>query len=277
MKITGEDVGPQLRPPPLAEIPELVRDFEISPNTGGGEVQDDTITFTQVIRPRSEAVKELPALPLVYYDYLRKKYETVYSLPIAISVAPGSLVGASAMQTHTAPAATPDAAPRLASSAESLSLGANYDTLGELPATELLSPMAVLAMLLAGPFLLLSVWAGRKGYERFRPQAALRAQRRQLILALERLEEGDNFHARLSELLQSYLRLTFHLPPGEVSSEMLRRAMDGRASNGELRNQIEQLLTYCDQGRFASIRVEAAEKNRLTEQTRQMLAKLDRL
>ncbi|MEP0841782.1 MAG: BatD family protein, partial [Phycisphaerae bacterium] len=58
LKITGESVGPHFKPPPLTSIPELTRGFEVSPNVGGGEVQGDTITFTQVVRPRSEAVTE---------------------------------------------------------------------------------------------------------------------------------------------------------------------------------------------------------------------------
>lgn len=276
LTITGEGVGPQFKPPLLTAIPELVRDFDVSSTIGGGEVQGDTITFTQVVRPRSEKVRELPALPLVYYDYEQKDYKTVYSLPVAINVTPGHLVGASAMQTRSGPQATLPAGGESARADEEevISLGANYATLGELEGGPPLSAGGVVAMLLSGPVLILGTWAGLRWRERRRPVASLQRQRRELAAALERVGENGNFHAQLAELVQAYLRLTFDLPPGEVSPEMLGAAMDQRSVEGKLRQQVEELLARCDVGRFAAADVAEEERRMLVTQAREVFKKL---
>lgn len=279
LKIAGQGVGPDLAPPVLAEIPELTRDFDVSSSLGGGEVEGDAITFTQVVRPRSEQVKEFPALPLVYYDYLKKDYETIYSLPIPITVTPGGLVGATAMQTRSdaEASASPEARAVTERPAESISLGANHTTLGKLSAAPPLGPGGVLAVLLAGPLAILAVWTGLKWHERFRPAASIRRQRRELIAALERVEGNDRFHAELAELVQACLRLTFGLPAGEVSMDRLAQAMNGRAVDDRLRQDIEALLKQCDAGRFAAAGVEEAERRRLLAQARELFDRLSRV
>ncbi len=151
MKISGEGVNAQLQPPALADIRDLTRDFDVSPTANGGDVQDNTITFSQVVRPRSESVTELPALPLVYYDYVKKRYETVYSLPIPITVTPGSVVGAAAMQTAAASApssvaqSTSQPAPK-----DVVALGANYATLGDIDSARRWGRLACLRCCWAG-------------------------------------------------------------------------------------------------------------------------------
>jgi len=275
LKIAGEGVGPQFKPPALTEIPELVRDFDVSPTTGGGDVQAETITFTQVVRPRSEAVKELPALPLVYYNYEKKDYETVYSLPIPITVTPGSLVGATAMQTRTG-AESPPAQARggVAGAAEGVSLGANHGTLGEVVSGAPLGAGGVVAVLLAGPIAIVGVWVGRRWYERHRPMASIRRQRRELVDALGRLDGKGDFHVQLAGLVQSYLRLTCALPPGEVSAGALAEI---KGLDGGLRQAIAELLVRCDSGRFAAAGVDGAERERLQAQARELFAKLDQV
>ncbi len=278
MKITGESVGPQFAPLPLTEVPELTRDFDVSPTVGGGEVTDSTITFTQVVRPRSEAVTELPALPLVYYDYERKVYDTVYSLPIPIDVTPGSLVGAGAMEVtsledaHAGDAAAGHEAP----TTPAVSLGANHTTLGDVATGKPIGPVGILAILIAGPVSIVLVRAGRQVYQRQRPVAEVRQRRRKLIADLDRVAGADHFHAALAETLQSYLRLTFDLPPGELSTNLLARAFQEHSASDDLRREAQELLAQCDAGRFAAGAVDDAEKARLIHRTRELLARLDR-
>jgi len=281
MKITGDSVTGEFKPPPLAEIRELNRDFDVSPTVGGGDVQDRTITFTQVIRPRSESVKELPALPLVYYDYVKKSYETVYSLPIPITVTPGSVVGSTAMQTGAPAAAEPAAGQKTPSPeptpTEVVALGANYATLGELHAEAPLAPAGVIAVLAGGPVAVAGVWAVRKWRDRRRPLASLRRRQRELIRLLDQAAAQENVHAYLADLVQSYLRLTFDLPAGELSPDMLAGTMERKGVGRGLRGEIEELLAACDRGRFAPGQANESERSQLIERARGLLAQLDRV
>ncbi|MGD2110413.1 MAG: BatD family protein, partial [Phycisphaerae bacterium] len=203
MKISGESVGPNFVPPPLGQVPELTRDFDVSSTVDGGEVDDGTITFTQVVRPRSEEVTELPALPLVYYEYEQKEYETVYSLPIPIEVRPGSLVGAAAMETVTDTSPPPDTRRSEQARREPMvSLGANHATLGDV----VVAPLnfgGVLAVLVSGPACVIVVITGRWAYRRRKPRAAVRQQKRELVHALGRLDATGDFYVRLADILQS--------------------------------------------------------------------------
>lgn len=277
MKITGEGVTSQTKPPPLAEIRELNRDYDVSPSAGGGEVQDKTVTFSQVVRPRSESVKELPALPLAYYDYVKKDYETVYSLPIPITVTPGSVVGATAMQTRMVQESAAAESSTSDATTEIVALGANHSTPGQFDTATTLGPGGVIAVLLGGPLVIGGVWAGRTWRDRRRPLASLRRRQRELIHLLDGAGGRMDFHACLAEVVQSYLRLTFELPGGELSADTLARVMDGRGLDERLRCQIEELLVVCDNGRFASRQASESERNRLIEQTRRVLAALDRV
>ncbi|MBN1491290.1 MAG: BatD family protein [Phycisphaerae bacterium] len=277
MKITGESVGPQFTPPPLAELAELTRDFDVSPTVGGGEVEGDTITFTQIVRPRSEAVRELPALPLAYYDYKAKKYSTAYSLPIPIEVTPGSLVGAAAMEAGAAETPTPGATqPSPGASETALLLGANYPTLGHVVVGEPLGTGAVFAILVGGPAVVLLVGVGRMVVERRRPAARLRSERNALLASLDRAHVAEHFYVHLADVLQAYLRLTFDLPPGELSQGVLRQAFDAHGVDGDLRREAEALIAACDAGRFAVGAVNPGEKDELIRRTRALLRELSR-
>lgn len=276
MKITGESVGPQFTPPPLAQVPELTRDFDVSSTVHGGEVTDNTITFTQVVRPRSEEVTELPALPLVYYDYARENYETVYSLPISLEVRPGSLVGAAAMEAVAGPAEPPRSQPPEAGGTQvAVALGANYTTLGDVVVAPL-SFAGVTGLLVAGPVCIIAVLTGRWAYRKRQPVAATREQRKKLLHALGQLHEAGDFHVQLADVLQSYLRLSFDLPPGELSSSALGKAFDDAAMNSQLRNEALRLLDACDAGRFASGVAGDEEKARLAKRARDLFRELDR-
>lgn len=280
MKITSDTVGPEFKPPLLANVPELTRDFDVSPTIGGGEVSDHTITFTQVVRPRSEAVTALPALPLVYYDYAKKRYETVYSLPIPLEITPGSLVGAGSMEVAVKPSVS-DTGGQGQSVQEATSavvaLGANFTTLGQVVAPPPLNVAGVVTVLLAGPCGLALIWFGRHLRQRLSPAARLRQQRRRLRAGLSQLGGQDNFHVALAECVQDYLRLTFGLPPGEVSADLLDEAFTRRSASAELRREVLDLLAECDAGRFAPRVLGQDEQQRLIERARALFGKLDRV
>ncbi|MHC4798709.1 MAG: hypothetical protein ACYTF1_18895, partial [Planctomycetota bacterium] len=277
MKIAGESVGPQFKPPILADVPEMNRLFDVSPTIGGGDVENNTITFTQVVRPRSEQVAELPALPLVYYNYRNKKYDTVYSLPIPIEVTPGSLVDAGDMQvtpTQTT-SKTEVTAPQIPT-AEIVTLGANHTTLGQVVTFRPLGPLPILSVLIGGPACVLLVWVLQRLHRRRQPLSEIKQQRRELNRALKQIGQADNFYEELARLLQAYLRLTFNLPPGELSLNILAQVFEERSVDKNLQQEVEELLGRCDTGRFAVGSTDDQEKNRLIEQTRQLFNKIDR-
>lgn len=281
MKITGESVGPQFQPPALSEVSDLTRDFEVSPGVSGGQVEGNTITFTQTIRPRSEQVRELPALPLVFYNYQKQAYETVYSLPIPIEVRAGTIVGAEAMQTVVGSRPAVTVAPATASEASETharaSLGANFGTLGSLCRREPLGIAGLLAVLIGCPAGAVLARVGYLIHLRRRPAGEARRRRARLLESLSRLDAAEQFHAELAEVIQAFLRLTFGLPPGEIAADELERLLDRHRADESLRRATLDLLAECDAGRFAVGLVGQAERDRLVTQAREVLRKIERL
>ncbi len=280
MKITGESVDPRFQPPALREVADLARDFEVSSTVSGGEVEGNTITFTQTIRPRSEQVRELPALPLVFYNYQKQQYETVYSLPIPIEVRSGSVVGAQNMQvsvTSQPQPAVEAAVEATGSKASPAALGANFSTLGSIVRPEPLGLAGLLLILIGGPAGVALLRVGYVLYLRRRPASEIRRQRARLLGSLDGLGGTDRFHAELAEIVQAFLRLTFGLPPGEVSADDLGRLLDERRGGSELRTAALGLLAECDAGRFAVGVVEQSERERLIRQAREVLTRTERL
>ncbi len=277
MRITGDTVGPQLKPPPLTDVPELTRDFDVSPTVGGGDVDGDTITFTQVLRPRHEKVEEVPALPLVHFDSTKNKYATTYSLPIPIEVTAGRVVGASAMQDTEA--TQPAAAGENAAEHEdrvAAALGANRTTLGQIVPPEPAGVAPVIAVLLAGPIGVALVVAGERAYRRRRPAAGIREQKRRVRASLGDLDASDAFHDRLARAMHEFLRLSLDLPPGEPSIATLEDAFANRGVSAELRGEAHALLARCDEGRFAVGGVDPREKAELLDRARRLFDALDR-
>ncbi len=156
-----------------------------------------------------------------------------------------------------------------------VTLGANYTTLGDVVVAPL-SFGGVIAVLIGGPACVIVVAIGRRVYRRRQPLAAVRQERRELVRALGKLAGAGDFYIQLADILQSYLRLTFKLPPGEISAEALADAFESTRLSDQLRDEARGLLDACDAGRFASGAVTDEEKARLTARARELFRELER-
>ena len=84
--ITGDGPLELIQAPPLHDIESLAADFQVTDQSLAGFVQDETKFFVTTIRPRSDSVTQIPAIPFSFFDPNKKAFETVYSKPIDISV-----------------------------------------------------------------------------------------------------------------------------------------------------------------------------------------------
>ena len=85
--IAGDGPMELVQAPPLHDIESLAADFLVSDQPLAGFVQDDTKFFVTTIRPRSESVNQIPAIPFSFFDPNKKAYQTIYTQPIDIEVA----------------------------------------------------------------------------------------------------------------------------------------------------------------------------------------------
>jgi tetratricopeptide (TPR) repeat protein len=90
--IAGTGPMDLVQAPPLADLPELVKDFKVPHEPLAGYVDGDRKVFTTTIRPRHEGVTEIPAIPLTFFDPATGEFVTTRSQPIPIKVTPADML-----------------------------------------------------------------------------------------------------------------------------------------------------------------------------------------
>ena len=84
--IIGDGPMDLVQAPPLAQVDSLTDGFKVTDQSLAGFVQDDTKVFVTTIRPRNDAVTEIPPIPFSFFDPNKESYQTVYSKRIPINV-----------------------------------------------------------------------------------------------------------------------------------------------------------------------------------------------
>jgi len=92
--VEGPDYLGNVDFPPLAMQDELARNFKIPSERAEGRVEGKKKIFTQTIRARSDKVKEVPPIKLVYFDTGEGRYKVASTYPIPIVVHPTKVITA---------------------------------------------------------------------------------------------------------------------------------------------------------------------------------------
>lgn len=100
--IVGTGPMELVQAPPLAELPALAP-FKVPSEPLAGFVRDDAKVFSTSIRPRQAGISEIPPIPFSFFDPDAGEFKTVYSPPIAISVAESESLGLDAIRGGTQP------------------------------------------------------------------------------------------------------------------------------------------------------------------------------
>lgn len=95
--------SPYLKPvqwPDLEKIPQMVESFKIPSERSDGQIKDGAKVFTQTIRPNNADVKEIPPIPLSFFDAESGRYRTVYTKAIPLQVSPTRIVTGGDVETR---------------------------------------------------------------------------------------------------------------------------------------------------------------------------------
>jgi hypothetical protein len=276
MRIAGPTVSSEFEPPALADVKELTRDFDVSSNVTGGEFENNTITFEQIIRPRHAEVDELPALPLVYYDYEAGRYETVYSLPIPLEVRQGGVVGADRMVAKgdlTPQTSEPE---ETAPAADEPVLGANYDTLGTVKPEPIMTPYMMILVLASGPVLVVGLLISQRVLERQKPVSEQRKLRKAELNRLEQMATGQMESSAPAEPIRQYMHLKWDVPESALSPARAAQLLEEKGFATDDRGRIGDILEECDRSAFTGQSIEPAELQSMAREARSILIKLER-
>ena len=87
--------NPYLKPvqwPPLEQVPELAANFRIPTEKASPTIENGFKVFTQTLRANSDAVTQIPPIPLACFDSQRGEYIVVRTDPISLKVAPTKML-----------------------------------------------------------------------------------------------------------------------------------------------------------------------------------------
>ena len=250
--ITGEGMMDRLALPDWHRFEPLTRDFEVATDVDAGQTTGNTKTFHQVIRPRSEAVTEIPALPLPYFDPQLDAYAITRSTPIAITVRPVDTVAANdAIARQPVAVPTPSTTTTPTITVTPLGVGANFDHIGTvLPSLRLSHQLATapfLAAMLAGPALFVLVWTRRR-LARRDPQR--RRSRDALANARRALSAKNATPEQSATAFTQYIRDRLCLPSGELTPRDLAALLNERLADAETTSRAVAVLTDLQASRF---------------------------
>ncbi len=276
VRVTGQGFLEDLKPAAWTEVESLTRDFDVSTDVDSGKVDGSAKVFRQVIRPRSEKVKSIPALPFPFFDPALGKYQVALSQPIPITVRAVKTVGgdeAIRAPTATEPALRSQPAPVVPSIVEKAGIGANFDAIGDTRAA--LDPREEV---LSGPFLaviacppaLIALLAVLRKLRHKDPAMKRRAQALARALSVLSSESSAPSTAAACE---GYFRERLDLPPGEVTPGDVAEALTRRGLPDPLRRSASDLLERVHASRFGGARETA---NELASQAARVLREVDK-
>jgi hypothetical protein len=276
VRVTGDGLIEELKPPAWSEVPSLTKDFDVSADVDSGKVEGKAKVFRQVIRARSEKVTEIPPVPFPYYDPAAGRYEVAAGEAIPIKVRAVKTVGADeaipSARWRPDEKSTPQrAAPSIVDQA---GIGANFAQMGAAraaldPREVVLSPPFLAAV--GGPPAALGLLALALRLRRRDPRARLRE--RALARARAALSSGEAGWEDVSGAFQGYFRDRLGLPPGEITPGDLGGELERRGAPAALRGEAVRLLERSLAGRFGG---EAVEPRALAGEALRVLGEVER-
>lgn len=220
IRVSGSRYLAPVRWPDLESIQQMAEGFKIPEERADGEVKAGEKIFTQTIRPTSPEVKEVPKIPLSFFDADKGKYVTVYSDPVPLNVSETRVVtGADIEGTGEARTARQIEAVR-----EGIS--ANYTSTDAL-VNQRFTPLAaakgpVFIFLYAVPLLVLTGSAAAKTAMSTSPQQKAAARRRsarsKAANAVKQAKAAEKPSQHVLAALKNYVADKFDKPQGSLTA-----------------------------------------------------------
>jgi hypothetical protein len=224
------------------------------------KTEENSKTFTQVLIPESENVKEVPAASFSYFDTNKKEYRRIVQGPIALQVekakeeAPSMVVGPPIALSQVPPAE------------EALTRDIIY--IKESPGRLLKEDYQIykskaFLILIVVPLVFLaalyfvegrknrlardSVYAGRV--------QAFRVSKKGMSELKNKLKSADTkaFYETLFKVLQDYLGNRVHVPAGGITADIVDHVLAAKGIDYQVLAKARRLFETCDRVRFSSL------------------------
>lgn len=255
--LKGKGLLSDAQPPKLDSVAEINAGFKVYEGTS--ETDDRGKRFTYSLRPLSSSVKQLPEIPVSYFDVQQEKYVTLKTPPIEISVAEAERLNASSLLSS---------APGVSANSNLMQMTGgmvgNYTDLASL-SDDRYSPsfFVVVWVAMFGLTLFVHAWIGLAKKRGANPLANRRrtalTRAKALLNDAEKLRTEssaaqnlvhtiDLLRRALVGLVADYANVSAEgLSIGDVDSKLFQFG-----ASEELRSQVRGFLDSCDAARFGA-------------------------
>jgi len=280
IKVSGQGNVRSIPEPTLPKldgfrVEKSTSDFKLAPmgNDLGG-----TKTFEYVLIPRLPGRQTIGPISLSYFDPARRKYQTISTVPIELSIRPGQL-------------ATGAEIPYNMVSGQSIDLKQNdirFIKTGKthlIPKGRILLTSPLFLILAVIPLIALAAGivdvrrrnrlSGDIRYARLRRAKAVARKR---LRKAEKLLLGDDhiaFYAEVSAMILDYVADKFNLSPHGLTTDRVDELLREKNVEETLRNDTLAVLKEADFGRFAGAAQEADMRQNLFEKARAVIIELE--
>ncbi len=259
--------GKYLKPvqwPGLEKIPELTKNFKIPSQRSSPTIEDGCKIFTQTIRANNDKVKEIPSIPLAFFDADKGKYVVAKTQPIKLDVAATKILTSADLEGRQFDTVSKEV------EAIRKGLSANYEgpdvleNRGFSPLTAMVS--GGYAVLWGGPLaaLVLSVL-----YRLFTYRTAERARRRRrrkaASKAVGRLKKAGPVDAhQVAGLMKQYIGERFDRVAGSLTADDCRAVVIAVTGDAQSADRFADFIAQCEAARYASAQMNL-DGERVTE------------
>jgi hypothetical protein len=252
VKITGRNLK-QARSPELADVAGFTESFRLPKEQAAPKLAGDGKEFTQTIRATSEKVKEIPAIPLVYFDATKGQYVTIHSEPIALTVEKTNVL------TTTDVEGTRDSgASGRAVEAAKAGISANYNGADALTDEGFTVWAAIAApgymAMWALPLAVLVISLGAKAARSTSPEKQARKRHRdaqsKAAGVLKKVGKDARYEA-VSTAMKQYIGDRFDRVAGSLTADDCRDVVISATGDQKVANQYKAIIERCEAGRYA--------------------------
>jgi len=256
IKIGG---GKYLKPvqwPALEKIPELANNFKIPSEKASPTVENGYKVFTQTIRANNDEISEIPAIPLVFFDADKGKYEIAETKPIKLDVSPTKILTQADLEGL-------DFAP-VNKEVEAIKKGlsANYESLDALT-NQTFSPLVAAVsvpylLIWAGPLVLLAVSSLIKFFTYTTPEKVATKRRRmaanRAIVQLKKLDSypPEQWHELCALTMKQYIGDRFDKLAGSLTSNDCFEIILSQTNDNQSAEEYKEIMATCEAARYAS-------------------------
>jgi len=258
IRIGGNDFLKPIQWPRLDQVPGLKGNFKVPSEKASPLLADGFKVFTQTIRASHENVKEIPAIPLAYFDPDQGKYVTAQTDPIKLLVAPTKILTNVDMGGQSVQPVNREV------QAIKEGLAANYynerEVLRDLsfsPLLALTAPLylALWSLPLAG-LLGSLLWKGirhsspeKKAQQRRQRSASVATGKLRTVLS----QPQDQQHCQLfGSILKQYLGDRFDRSAGSLTAADCLGLVETHTDDAQLARQMSDLVDVCEAAHYST-------------------------